>query len=52
MAKQQIELYPKSLDKISRDLIDRLATTVVPHDIVSNSKEIVSLTTRILHFKR
>ena len=52
MANQQIELYPKSLDKISRDSIDRLATTFVPNEIGSNSKEYVFLAAKILHFKR
>ena len=52
VAKQQIELYAKSLDKLNRDLTDRLATTFVPNDMVSNSEESVSLSATTSHFKR
>ena len=34
VAKQQIELYAKSLDKLNSDSTDRLATTFVPNDKV------------------
>ena len=58
VAKQQTELYAKSLDKLNsdstdrnRDSTDRLATTFVPNDKVSNSEENVSLTATTLHFK-
>ena len=58
VAKQQTELYAKSLDKLNsdstdrnRDSTDRLATTFVPNDKVSNSEENVSLTATTSHFK-
>ena len=58
MAKQQTELYAISLDKLNsdstdrnRDSTDRLATTFVPNDKVSNSEENVSLTATTSHFK-
>ena len=52
VAKQQTELYAKSLDKLNRDSTDRLATTFFPNDMVSNSKESVSLTATTSYFKR
>ena len=56
VAKQQIELYPKSLDKLNGDstdrLTDRLATTFVSNNMVSNNKDGVSLTATTSHFKR
>ena len=51
VAKQQTELYAKSLDKLNSDSTDRLATTFVPNDKVSNSEENVSLTATTSHFK-
>ena len=38
VAKQQTELYAKSLDKLNSDSTDRLATTFFPNDKVSNSE--------------
>ena len=52
VAQQQTELYAKSLDKLNRDSTDRLTTTFVPNDMVSNNKESVSLTAATSHFKR
>ena len=52
VAKQQTELYAKFLDKPNRDLINRLATTFVPNDMISNSKKSVFLTATTSHFKR
>ena len=52
VAKQQTEICAKSLDKLNRDLTDRLATTFVPNDMVFNRKERVSLIATTAHVKR
>ena len=51
VAKHQTELCAKSLDKLNRDLTDRLATTFVSNDMVFNRKERVSLTATTSHVK-
>ena len=51
VAKQQTELYTKFLVKLNRNSTDHLATTFVPNNMVSNSKESVSLAATTSHFK-
>ena len=52
VAKQQTGFYPKSLDKLNGDSTDRLATTFVSNNMVSNNEDGVSLTATTSHFKR